>query len=244
MSNGVEQNFTIEDDTTLGDFVEFLNENGIYASLSNYDGVLTFEQTESCYIKDLPEEVKQVLSILDDTTVEVDSEVYTYNSDVELTAPVEYTMEAETTLAQLGLTSETIVGVDKNGNTVTGVFDSSNTIEDIRDWLHENFLATSVVTDGYLAFKTLDGGHLTYVSDGFIDILKIGEDGDIKDVENVGSGKKLTTTKTVTVGVTQLPGEISLTTKLSDLKDINGKCSNTYSFLEDFEESLKRPMEL
>ncbi len=29
-----------------------------------------------------------------------------------------------------------------------------------------------------------------------------------------------------------------------DLKDINGKCSNTYSFLEDFEESLKRPMEL
>lgn len=201
-------NFTTNNDTTIGDFVDFLNDNGFTASFSN--GILSVSGQEEIYITKMEGAFEDALYLRsgEGESYRVDITTIVQDTTGTLTVTTTVTATSDTTFGTLGLTGTPIVTVvDDSGVEYNYTVNSSSTIGDFT-----NFLTSHDMT---VSFNT-----------GIIGIL--GGNGYIKSIEATDSnwndvvGISVRSNTTVTVTTTTTYPTVTEDTELSAYVGSNG----------------------
>ena len=163
ISDGVQTVVTIKTDDTVSNMISKLKDAGIFASLQ--DGKLVLEGTGTTYVKDISQNIKDILNLQagDDITYKDGS--FTINSNSELQGDISTmtvtTINTESSFADINVKGDNYITVVSNGSEHVITVFPEYTIRDMISELNQ-FGITASVNNGIL---TLEASNNAYIKD-------------------------------------------------------------------------------
>lgn len=204
-SNGTNSsyNYTVNSNTTVGDFITWLQGKGVSASLSN--GKISINQSSN-YIYGLESTLSNALGLNTGNgytyTTATSTTGSNSTSDV-LGASEVKTLTGSTKWTDLGLSTGNMNVFNTNNGAYTFTATSQSTVDDFIDWVNNNVDGiTASISGGKLTISGSAGNYITSMDSTFQDIFKL----------SVGEGNTFTTSGDVVFGNTNSDKQQNITT--------------------------------